>query len=74
MTNLENKLVTLDPRDESDHGPALLAPRPHTLDGKTLGLLSNKREIRNQGHRGIQQGQPPVARQLRGAERVRRQM
>ena len=43
MTNLENKLVTLDPRDESDHGPALLAPRPHTLDGKTLGLLSNNK-------------------------------
>ena len=43
MTNLENKLITLDPRDESDHGPALLAPRPRTLDGKTLGLLSNNK-------------------------------
>ena len=43
MTNLENKLITLDPRDESDHGPALRAPRPHTLDGKTLGLLSNNK-------------------------------
>jgi len=43
MTNLENKLITLDPRDESDHGPALLATRPHTLDGKTLGLLSNNK-------------------------------
>ena len=43
MTNLEKILVTLDPRDENDHGPALLAPRPHTLDGKTLGLLSNNK-------------------------------
>ena len=43
MTNLENMLVTLDPRDESDHGPALLAPRPPTLNGKTLGLLSNNK-------------------------------
>jgi len=24
MTNLEKMLVTLDPRDENDHGPALL--------------------------------------------------
>ena len=36
-------LVTLDPRDESDHGPALLATRPPTLTGKTLGLLSNNK-------------------------------
>ena len=43
MTHLENKLITLDPRDESDHGPALRAPSPHTLDGKTLGLLSNNK-------------------------------
>ena len=43
MTNLEKMLVTLDPRDENDHGPALLAPRPPTLNGKTLGLLSNNK-------------------------------
>ena len=43
MTNLEKMLVTLDPRDENDHGPALLAPRPSTLNGKTLGLLSNNK-------------------------------
>ena len=43
MTNLEKILVTLDPRDENDHGPALLAPRPPTLNGKTLGLLSNNK-------------------------------
>ena len=43
MANLENMLLTLDPRDENDHGPALLAPRPPTLNGKTLGLLSNNK-------------------------------
>ena len=43
MTNLEKMLVALDPRDESDHGPALLATRPPTLNGKTLGLLSNNK-------------------------------
>ena len=43
MANLEKMLVTLDPRDENDHAPALLAPRPPTLDGKTLGLLSNNK-------------------------------
>ena len=43
MTNSETTLVSLDPRDESDHGPALLATRPPTLNGKTLGLLSNNK-------------------------------
>jgi hypothetical protein len=43
MANLEKMLLTLDPRDETDHGPALLAPRPPTLNGKTLGLLSNNK-------------------------------
>ena len=43
MTNLEKMLGALDPRDESDHGPALLATRPPTLNGKTLGLLSNNK-------------------------------
>jgi|TARA_B110001454_G_scaffold175662_1_gene167484 hypothetical protein len=43
MTNLKKMLVTLDPRDENDHSPALLAPRPSTLNGKTLGLLSNNK-------------------------------
>ena len=43
MTNLEKMLVALDPRAESDHGPALLATRPPTLNGKTLGLLSNNK-------------------------------
>ena len=43
MTIPEKTLVTLDPRDENDRGPALLAPRPPTLNGKTLGLLSNNK-------------------------------
>ena len=43
MTNLKKMLVTLDPGDESNHGPALLATRPPTLNGKTLGLLSNNK-------------------------------
>ena len=43
MATPEKMLVTLDPRDENDHGPALLAPRPSTLNGKTLGLLSNNK-------------------------------
>ena len=43
MATPEKMLVTLDPRDENDHGPALLAPRPATLNGKTLGLLSNNK-------------------------------
>ena len=43
MTNSKKMLVALDPRDESNHGPALLATRPPTLNGKTLGLLSNNK-------------------------------
>ena len=37
------QIVTLDPRDEGDPGPAALAPRPASLDGKTLGLFSNNK-------------------------------
>lgn len=36
-------IVTLDPRDEGSHGPAVLAPRPASLDGKVLGLFSNNK-------------------------------
>ena len=43
MATPEKMLGTLDPRAENDHGPALLAPRPSTLNGKTLGLLSNNK-------------------------------
>ncbi len=36
-------IVTLDPRDEGSPGPAALAPRPVSLDGKALGLFSNNK-------------------------------
>jgi len=37
-------LVTLDPRDEAESpSSAVLAPRPATLDGKVIGLLSNNK-------------------------------
>ena len=35
--------VTLDPRDDSMPGIDNLAPRPPTLDGKVIGLLSNNK-------------------------------
>ena len=34
-------IYTLDPRDTAETKPAALALRPATLDGKTVGLLSN---------------------------------
>lgn len=34
---------TLDPRDSSGPSQAVLAPRPPSLDGKVLGLLSNNK-------------------------------
>ena len=37
------EIVTLDPRDEGSPGPAALAARPASLDGKTLGLFSNNK-------------------------------
>ena len=37
------EIVTLDPRDEGSPGPAALAPRPASLDGKKLGLFSNNK-------------------------------
>ena len=43
MTSGENRLVTLDPRDEGHPGPSVVAPRPSTLDGKVVGLLSNNK-------------------------------
>jgi hypothetical protein len=38
-----NMLVTLDPRDESDSGRAVVSPRPSTLNGKAIGLFSNNK-------------------------------
>ena len=43
MASPQDALVTLDPRDESDSGPEVLAPRPPTLAGKVVGLLSNNK-------------------------------
>ena len=42
MTNLQG-IVTLDPRDEGSPGPAIVAPRPASLDGKVVGLFSNNK-------------------------------
>ena len=36
-------IYTLDPRDTAETAPAALALRPASLDGKTLGLLSNNK-------------------------------
>lgn len=36
-------IYTLDPRDGSQPSQAVLATRPASLDGKTLGLLSNNK-------------------------------
>ncbi len=43
MTTPTARIVTLDPRDESNPGPAMLAPRGTTLDGKLVGLFSNNK-------------------------------
>jgi hypothetical protein len=39
----QNYIVTLDPRDEGGQRSAILAPRPATLDGKGIGLVSNNK-------------------------------
>ena len=39
----ENELVTLDPRGGSTHEDTGIAPRPHSLDGLVIGLLSNNK-------------------------------
>ena len=36
-------IYTLDPRDTADPSPATRAIRPASLDGKTMGLLSNNK-------------------------------
>ena len=38
-----NTIITLDPRDEGSPSQALLATRPTTLNGKTIGLFSNNK-------------------------------
>ena len=39
----QGPIVTLDPRDEGNPGPAVVATRPSTLDGKVIGLFSNNK-------------------------------
>ena len=36
-------IYTLDPRDTAETSPAARALRPASLDGKTIGLLSNNK-------------------------------
>ena len=36
-------ITTLDPRDDAPTGPARLAQRPATLDGKVIGLFANNK-------------------------------
>ena len=39
----QSELVTLDPRGGATHQNQGIAPRPDTLDGKVIGLLSNNK-------------------------------
>ena len=39
----QNELVTLDPRGGSTHEDTGIAPRPDSLDGLVVGLLSNNK-------------------------------
>jgi hypothetical protein len=43
MASQSDHLVTLDPRDEGIPNGDVLATRPSTLDGKVIGLLSNRK-------------------------------
>ena len=40
---MADEVVTLDPRDTSTTRSAGIAPRPGSLDGKVIGLLSNNK-------------------------------
>ncbi|MCH9039740.1 MAG: hypothetical protein IIC23_10155 [Chloroflexi bacterium] len=40
---MADEVVTLDPRDTSTTQSAGIAPRPGSLDGKVIGLLSNNK-------------------------------
>ena len=39
----QNEIVTLDPRGTSTHENTGIAPRPGSLDGLVIGLLSNNK-------------------------------
>ncbi len=43
MSESTGGIYTIDPRDEAQPFRAVLAPRPTSLDGKILGLLSNNK-------------------------------
>ena len=43
MSTNEIQIITLDPTDENEPVPSLLAPRATSLDGKTIGLFSNNK-------------------------------
>ena len=43
MDSAAAEVVILDPRDEGEPVGTALAPRPETLGGKRLGLLSNRK-------------------------------
>ena len=40
---MADEVVTLDPRDTSTTQSAGIAPRPGSMDGKVIGLLSNNK-------------------------------
>ena len=42
MADTTDELITLDPRDTTEHSQNVAA-RPTTLDGKVVGLLSNNK-------------------------------
>jgi hypothetical protein len=39
----QKTIVTFEPRDESDPGPAVVSNRPATLDRRVIGLFSNNK-------------------------------
>ena len=43
MATENSAITTLDPRDDGGQGPARLAQRPATLDGKVIGLFANNK-------------------------------
>lgn len=43
MVRLAEELITLDPRDTGADANQGIAPRPGSLDGKVVGLLSNNK-------------------------------
>ncbi len=43
MATGNSSITTLDPRDDGAQGPARLAQRPATLDGKVIGLFANNK-------------------------------